>query len=59
LVENHLVDSDWREVFLLVAGLLDEADEFLQQLENEIQKYIRNTPNLQKLLHWITKLTVE
>ncbi len=29
LVEEHLYDSKWKEVFLLTAGLLDSADELL------------------------------
>lgn len=29
LVKEHLFDDKWREVFLLVAGMLDNADELL------------------------------
>jgi hypothetical protein len=51
LVTDHLSDYRWREVFLLVAGLVrakNGADDLLLLMEKEAQKYI-NTPNLQEL----------
>ncbi|MFM9265323.1 NACHT domain-containing NTPase [Tychonema sp. BBK16] len=59
LVFDHLLDSRWREVFLLVAGLVrskNGADDLLLLMEKEAQKYI-NTPKLQGLLQWADAAT--
>jgi predicted NACHT family NTPase len=36
LIHRHLTDNRYREIFLLVVGLLDEADEFLVSLRKKI-----------------------
>jgi len=59
LVTGHLSDRRWREVFLLVAGLVrskNGADDLLLLMEKEAQKYI-NTPKLQGLLQWADAAT--
>jgi hypothetical protein len=59
LVTDHLSDERWREVFLLVAGLVrakNGADDLLLLMEKEAQKYI-NTPKLQELLQWADAAT--
>ena len=59
LVTCHLGDRRWREVFLLVAGLVrakNGADDLLLLMEKEAQKYI-NTPKLQELLQWADAAT--
>ncbi|MFB2978296.1 NACHT domain-containing protein [Microseira sp. BLCC-F43] len=57
LVNEHLTDKRWQEVFLLVAGLMrGGADELLLIMEKEAQKYI-NTPKLQALLNWTHQAT--
>ncbi|RCJ42754.1 histidine kinase [Nostoc minutum NIES-26] len=57
LVTEHLTDKRWKEVFLLVAGLMrGGADELLLLMEKEAQKYI-NTPKLQALLNWAEQAT--
>jgi hypothetical protein len=59
LVTDHLSDGRWREVFLLVAGLVrakNGADDLLLLMEKEAQKYI-NTPKLQGLLQWADAAT--
>ncbi|MBD1884758.1 NACHT domain-containing protein [Microcoleus vaginatus] len=59
LVTGHLSDRRWREVFLLVAGLVrskNGADDLLLLMEKEAQKYI-NTPKLQELLQWADAAT--
>jgi hypothetical protein len=60
LVTGHLSDVRWREVFLLVAGLVrarNGADDLLLLMEKEAQKYIINTPKLQGLLQWADAAT--
>ena len=65
LVTEHLTDKRWKEVFLLVAGVMrggaevmrGGADDLLLFMEKELQKYI-NTPKLQALLNWAENVTV-
>jgi len=59
LVNEHLTDQRWREVFMLVAGLVrsrNGADELLLLMEKAAQKYI-NTPKLEGLLLWADEVT--
>jgi len=59
LVTDHLSDPRWREVFLLVAGLVrskNGADDLLLLMEKEAQKYIKR-PKLQGLLQWADAAT--
>jgi hypothetical protein len=57
LIVEHVADERWREVFLLVAGLVNRADELLTCTERELQKYI-NTPKLQALFSWADQVTM-
>jgi hypothetical protein len=57
LVREHLTDERWKEVFLLVAGLMrGGADELLLFMEKEAQKYLI-TPKFQDLLRWAEQAT--
>lgn len=40
LVNQHLTDDKWREVFLLTAGMLDEADHFILTIQEGINQFI-------------------
>ena len=58
LVTEHLIDKRWKEVFLLVAGVMrGGTDDLLLFMEKEVQKYI-NTRKLQDLLNWAENVTV-
>ncbi len=58
LVTEHLTDERWKEVFLLVAGVMrGGTDDLLLFMEKEVQKYI-NTRKLQDLLNWAENVTV-
>ncbi|MEH2434565.1 MAG: hypothetical protein V7K25_09980 [Nostoc sp.] len=57
LVTEHLINERWKEVFLLVAGLMrGGADDLLLLMEKEAQKYI-NTPKLKALINWAEEVT--
>ena len=56
LVEGHLQDEQWREIFLLTAGLMREADDLLESMEAEAAKLI-NTPRLKALFQWVERIT--
>ena len=56
LVAGHLHDEQWREVFLLTASLMREADDLLVAMEAEAAKSI-NTDRLKVLFRWAKKIT--
>ena len=56
LVDGHLRDEQWREVFLLTAGLMRETDGLLEAMEVEAAKLI-NTSRLKALFQWAERIT--
>ena len=56
LISHHLTDKRWREVFLLVAGLKNDASKFLLSMEKTTQELI-NTDKLHNLLVWVKNRT--
>jgi len=57
LVTEHLTDNRWKEVFILVAGLMrGGADELLLMMEKEAQTYL-NTHKLKALVMWADQAT--
>ena len=56
LVKKHLHNEQWREVFLLTAGLMHEADDLLVAMEAEAAKSI-NTDGLKSLFQWVKQIT--
>ena len=58
LVSQHLTDKRWREVFLLVAGLMEErVHELLDAIDQTARTYIANQPKLCNLLQWASRAT--
>ena len=54
LVQQHITDSRWREIFLLLPGLMSGragADSLLQVMKAQADSYI-NTPRLEALVQW-------
>lgn len=56
LVKQHLHDERWREVFLLTAGLMREADDLLEAMTREISQSITSS-GLKSLLQWAARIT--
>ena len=56
LVNWHLHDWQWREVFLLTAGLMREADDLLMAMEVEAAECIK-TDGLKALFQWVERIT--
>ena len=56
LVDEHLHDDRWREVFLLTSGLMHTADDLLIAMEAEAAKSI-NTSGLKALFQWAERIT--
>jgi NACHT domain len=57
-VTQHLTEQRWREIFLLVPGLLNKADSLLKQMMVVAQQRVC-TPKLQALLTWANLVTVD
>ena len=56
LVNQHLHDPQWREVFLLTSGLMHSAEDLLVAMEVEVAKWI-NTAGLKSLFQWAKRKT--
>ncbi len=56
LVNQHLHDPRWREIFLLTAGLMREADDLLVVMEAKAARSI-NTDGLESLSQWVKQKT--
>lgn len=54
LAEAHLYDDKWKEVFLLVSGMLHNADELLLHMLKKNRELLR-TPELNYLMHLANK----
>ncbi|NEP57422.1 MAG: NACHT domain-containing protein [Symploca sp. SIO2G7] len=59
LVEERLLDERWREVFLLVAGLINEREtnELLLNMNKKIGKATTRPNKLKTLLQWVNEKT--
>jgi hypothetical protein len=62
LVDESLIDQRWREVFLLVAGLMrGTADRLLLLLRDKAQNYVNSSIGMDylfPLLRWVERVTV-
>ena len=56
LVTQHLQDERWREIFLLTAGRMREADNLLLEMATEAAKSIKTT-GLKALFQWAKHVT--
>jgi GTPase SAR1 family protein len=56
VVQKHLTNYQWREVFLMIAGRLANADEFLKLIFSQINKLV-SSKTLQDMLIWLDDVT--
>ncbi len=56
IVKQHLVNRQWREVFLIIAGRLANADDFLKILFIQINNLV-SSKRLQDMLAWLDDVT--
>ncbi len=52
LINRHLTDHRWREVFLLTAGMLSDADTFFSLFREAIDHLIAEDGQLIKMMEW-------
>jgi len=57
LMHSHLTDQRWREVFLLTASLLDDADAFVAAVRHATDGVIADVPTVIRLLTWAHERT--
>jgi predicted NACHT family NTPase len=50
---RHITDPQWREVFLLIVGMLKSADLLLRSMKQEIDNILAQDKKIQKFLTWI------
>jgi hypothetical protein len=58
LISRHLTDQRWREIFLLTASLLNDADYFVTSMCDTISHLFSNAPKLCHLLIWAYDRTI-
>ena len=56
LVEEHLTDERWHEIFLLVAGIKDNADSLLLLMDRKTHQLV-DTHKLDNILAWVERVT--
>ena len=52
---NHITEPRWREVFLLTAGLLGNADQLLQLMKQKLDQMLAQDEQLQQFLTWLNQ----
>ncbi|MDC0708794.1 hypothetical protein POL68_09975 [Stigmatella sp. ncwal1] len=57
LIDKHLSDVRWREIFILAAGIASKADDMLLQMQKASTKLLVNTPWAVQCLNWSTDRT--
>ncbi len=50
---RHFADPQWREVFILTAAMLRNADELVQLIHQQIELLVDREPSLQEFLLWL------
>ncbi|MBW4544456.1 MAG: NACHT domain-containing NTPase [Symplocastrum torsivum CPER-KK1] len=56
---EHLTEKRWREVFLLTAQMLPNADELLQLMKQQADALVSADETLQPFLNWVAKKSLE
>lgn len=56
VIQQHLTNRQWREVFLMISGRLANTDEFLKLMFRQINKLVEKK-SLQNMLTWLDDVT--
>jgi GTPase SAR1 family protein len=51
----HIINKQWREVFLLTVGMLKNSNQLLKNMKHEIDNIFAHDPKLQEFLLWINE----
>lgn len=58
LIENHLLEERYREVFLLTAGF-SNSDDVIQLMDKKLKQIIQSDIHLTKIINWIDDIIPE
>lgn len=58
-VQQHLVNPRWRNIFIMIAERLPNAEEFLQLLAAHANHLACQTPKINQILGWVAQLTAD
>ncbi|NEQ24207.1 MAG: NACHT domain-containing NTPase [Microcoleus sp. SIO2G3] len=56
---EHLTEKRWREVFLLTAQMLPNADELLQLMKQQVDALVSADETLQPFISWVSEKSLE
>ncbi|MDJ0795337.1 MAG: NACHT domain-containing protein [Calothrix sp. MO_167.B12] len=56
-VEQHLIESQWKEVFVLITERIYKADEFLKIMFRCTNDIVKESQALQEMLKWLDGMT--
>ena len=59
ILANHITDKRWHEVFLLVAEMLQPADDILCLMKQKIDAIVTSDEKLQQFLAWVSQKSLE
>ena len=57
IIQERLTNRQWREIFVLTTGRLQDANKFLQKIFIRTTQLVQSEP-LQKMLRWLNKVVV-
>lgn len=57
IIENHLIDARWQEVFLLLAGMM-RVDNLIYKMEKIALKFIDQSPSIKFLMYKVDQMTI-
>ena len=57
MIRQHLTDQEWKNVFLMVAELTEDADEMFKLIFDYVNNLVAENETLQNMLTWLHKIT--
>ena len=57
IIRQHLTDQEWKNVFLMVAELTEDADEMFRFIFDYVNNLVSENETIQKMLTWLHKIT--
>ena len=58
-IANKLFDKQWETVFLMLTELIPDADDLFKTMFRQIQKFVHQYPEIEKLLTWLNEVSTD
>jgi len=58
-IANKLFDKQWETVFLMLTELIPDADDLFKAMFRQIQKFVHQYPEIEKLLTWLNEVSTD